>query len=90
MVLLASNFTLLSNSCLFKYSLYWLYIVYPVNMVRLIYPSIPSIRMKKKDGDRIIKIKENTHERLKKLGKYGETMDDIIKRCVDAYESQGV
>ena len=57
-------------------------------MVRLIYPYIPSIRMK--DDDRIIKIKKNTHERLKKLGKYGETMDDIIKRCVDAYESQGV
>ena len=59
-------------------------------MVRIIYPSIPSIHMKKKDGDRIIKIKENTHERLKKLGKYGETMDDIIKRCVDAYESQSL
>ena len=36
------------------------------------YPSIPSIRMKKKDGDRIIKIKENTHERLKNLENMGK------------------
>ena len=31
-------------------------------------------------------ISERNHERLSKLGKYGQSMDDIIERLLDHYE----
>lgn len=33
----------------------------------------------------MVKLKDDTHAELVKIGGYGETMDDIIKRCVKAY-----
>jgi hypothetical protein len=33
-----------------------------------------------------ISIDEKTHHELAKLGVYGETMDDIIKKCIEAYK----
>lgn len=35
---------------------------------------------------KIVKLKDETYEELKAMGKYGETMDDIIYRCVQAYK----
>lgn len=35
---------------------------------------------------KIVKLKDKTYEELKAMGKYGETMDDIIQRCVQAYK----
>ena len=33
-----------------------------------------------------VSISEETHFELTKLGVYGETIDDIIKKCIDAYK----
>jgi hypothetical protein len=33
-----------------------------------------------------VSISEETHAELTKLGVYGETIDDIIKKCIDAYK----
>jgi hypothetical protein len=35
---------------------------------------------------KMVKLKDETHARLAKIGKYGETMDDIVSKCIDAYE----
>ena len=35
---------------------------------------------------KIVKLKDETYEELKAIGKYGDTMDDIIYRCVQAYK----
>jgi hypothetical protein len=35
---------------------------------------------------RMVKLKDDTHQELVKIGKYGETMDDIVKKCVKAYK----
>lgn len=32
-----------------------------------------------------IKVSVDTHEQLKGLGEWGETMDSIIVKCIDAY-----
>ena len=32
-----------------------------------------------------VKLKDETHARLADLGKYGQTMDEIINKCIDAY-----
>jgi len=32
-----------------------------------------------------ISVSANTHERLKRIGYYGETMNDIVVRLLDAY-----
>ena len=37
---------------------------------------------------KMVKLKDETHARLTNLGKYGQTMDDIINACVDAYEGK--
>jgi hypothetical protein len=37
---------------------------------------------------KMVKLKDDTHAELVKLGKYGETMDDIIKRCIKAYREK--
>ena len=33
-----------------------------------------------------VSISEETHSELTKIGVYGETIDDIIKKCIDAYK----
>jgi hypothetical protein len=35
---------------------------------------------------KIIKLKDKNYEELKAIGNYGDTMDDIIYRCVQAYK----
>jgi len=35
---------------------------------------------------KLLKVKDETHKELSKLGKYGDTMDDIINRCIQAYK----
>jgi hypothetical protein len=35
---------------------------------------------------KLIKVKDETHRELAKLGNYGDTMDDIINKCIDAYK----
>ena len=35
-----------------------------------------------------IRIEEKTKDRLAKLGKYGETMDDILNRLLDRVKSK--
>jgi hypothetical protein len=37
-----------------------------------------------------IGVSEGTHRRLTKLGVYGESMDDIVRKCVDCYEREQV
>ncbi len=39
-----------------------------------------------KMGRKTITINEDTHRELVKVGIYGESMDDIIKRLLDFYE----
>jgi hypothetical protein len=34
---------------------------------------------------KLIKVKDETHKELVKLGKYGDTMDDIIQELLDYY-----
>lgn len=33
-----------------------------------------------------VSISDETHKELVKLGVYGETIDDIIKKCIEAYK----
>lgn len=33
-----------------------------------------------------VSISEETHAELTKLGVYGETIDDIIRKCIEAYK----
>jgi hypothetical protein len=35
---------------------------------------------------KLIKVKDETHKELSKLGSYGDTMDDIINKCIQAYK----
>ena len=35
-----------------------------------------------------VSISEETHSELTKLGVYGETIDDIIRKCIDAYKKE--
>ena len=35
---------------------------------------------------KLIKVKDETHKELSKLGNYGDTMDDIINKCIQAYK----
>jgi predicted CopG family antitoxin len=35
-----------------------------------------------------VSISEETHYELTKLGVYGETLDDIIRKCIEAYKKQ--
>lgn len=35
---------------------------------------------------KMVKLNDDTHSELVKIGKYGETMDDIVKRCLEAYK----
>jgi predicted CopG family antitoxin len=36
-----------------------------------------------------LKISEETHERLSKLGSIGDTFEDVIKQLLDFYETKG-
>jgi len=33
-----------------------------------------------------LRVTDETHRELTKLGSYGETMDEIINRCIQAYK----
>ena len=35
-----------------------------------------------------IGVTEGTHRRLTRLGVYGDSMDDIISKCIDSYERE--
>ena len=35
-----------------------------------------------------ISISDNTHAELNKIGVRGESFDDIIKKCIDAYKRE--
>jgi hypothetical protein len=35
-----------------------------------------------------VSISDDTHKELVKLGVYGETIDDIIRKCIEAYKKQ--
>ena len=35
-----------------------------------------------------VKISRETHERLKRIGRKGDTFDDIIRRLLDFYEKK--
>jgi predicted CopG family antitoxin len=37
-----------------------------------------------------LKINEDTHERLKKHGKFGDSFDDVLNRLMDAVEGKAV
>ena len=39
-------------------------------------------------GRKNINISEETHARLNRLGLRGESFDDIIRKCIDAYEDK--
>ena len=39
-------------------------------------------------GRKTVSISEETHSELTKIGVYGETIDDIIKKCVEAYKRE--
>jgi hypothetical protein len=34
----------------------------------------------------MVKLKDETHADLSKLGRYGDTMDDIVRRLIDFYK----
>ena len=34
---------------------------------------------------KLIKVKDETHKELAKLGGYGDSMHDIINKCIQAY-----
>lgn len=36
-------------------------------------------------SDTNIRVNVKTRDRLASIGKYGDSMDDIINRCIDAY-----
>ncbi len=36
-----------------------------------------------------IRVSKEVHKRLTKLGFYGDTMSEIISKCIDAYEKSG-
>ena len=38
---------------------------------------------------KLIRISEETHARLKELGKKDESFDDIISRLIDSYTERG-
>ena len=35
-----------------------------------------------------IRVSEETHKELIKIGVYGEAMDDIVRKCVEAYKRE--
>lgn len=35
-----------------------------------------------------IRVSEETHKELMKIGVYGEAMDDIVRKCVEAYKRE--
>ena len=35
---------------------------------------------------RLIKVKNETYKELADLGSYGDTMDNIINKCIEAYK----
>ena len=35
-----------------------------------------------------VSISDNTHKELVKLGVYGETIDDIIRKCIESYKRE--
>lgn len=35
-----------------------------------------------------VSISDDTHKELVKLGVYGETIDDIIRKCIEAYKRE--
>jgi hypothetical protein len=37
---------------------------------------------------RQVKLKDDTCERLLKLGRMGETFDYVVKKCIEAYEEK--
>lgn len=37
---------------------------------------------------RLIKLKDETHEELKTLGAYGDTMDTIVKKLIKSYKEK--
>jgi hypothetical protein len=37
---------------------------------------------------RQVKLKDDTCEKLLKLGRMGETFDDVVKKCIEAYEEK--
>lgn len=39
---------------------------------------------------KLIKVKDETHKELSKLGTYGDTMDDIINKCIQAYKKHEI
>jgi hypothetical protein len=36
----------------------------------------------------MVKLKDDTHEELLKLGVFRETMDDIVKKCIKSYKKE--
>lgn len=37
---------------------------------------------------KLIKLQDDVYEELKELGKYGETMSEIVGKCVQAYKKE--
>lgn len=48
----------------------------------VIYPMSANIMTKLKT----VRITDELHAELSEVGRYGETMDDIIRKCLNAYE----
>jgi predicted CopG family antitoxin len=42
-----------------------------------------------KDVVKTLKINEDTHERLKKHGHFGDSFDDVLNRLMDIVEGKG-
>lgn len=42
----------------------------------------------KQDYMKMIRVDDNTHERLKKYGKFGESFQDILNRLMDIAEGK--
>lgn len=67
----------------------YLFIVYHVYRVNYKYLSALSLLYMPQELVKMIKVKDDTYDRLtKRYSKYGETMNDIIKELLDIAESK--
>jgi len=39
-------------------------------------------------GRKTVSVSEETHKELAKLGVYGESIDDIIRKCIESYKRE--
>ena len=64
------------------------YFMYYTNFINSIRYIIYKMTLTSVLNRKTVSISDETHKELVKLGVYGETIDDIIRKCIDAYKRQ--